>query len=101
MEENSKTVTFETLSSAMLLHEALIAVLYSDHIEHDKERRGMKQNEQESLELFRNQVNDYIELYPSRLIDEIRRDAKSHVAGFFKDVEVVLKFRADRERLRD
>ena len=78
----------------LLLHEALIAVLFVDHIENDKERRGIRETVEKSLEIFQKDVQRYIDLYPFNLShDEIKRAATGNVEGFFQEVRRLIKSR--------
>jgi hypothetical protein len=72
------------------LHEALIAVLYADHIEHDKKLRDVTQNAQQSLAAFRNYVNHYLEGTDPKAEHSSTQVASEGSADFFRIVEAVL-----------
>ncbi len=76
------------------LQQALIAVLYADHIEHDKRLRDVKQTPAESLLAFRNYARHYVEgaqYHPQDPnAEDVRSGAKARISAFFRDVECVL-----------
>jgi len=76
------------------LHEALIAVLYADHIQHDKKLRDVRENAEQSLDAFRNYTNHYLEdRFPDlsdQLSAQVRAAALEKVTGFFSDVKLIL-----------
>ena len=91
MSEKNGQPGLETILGVLLLHEALIANLYADHIQHDKELRDMNLTPQQSLQAFRNFTNRYVESYPLNLdAEEIKQAAKDRVQEFFQDVEDIL-----------
>ena len=76
------------------LHEALIAVLYADHIEHDTQLRDVTQTPAESLLAFRNYTNQYLKSLSFDIADpngeQVRQAARDRVKGFFQEVEGIL-----------
>jgi len=89
-EKHERTDLYALLS----LHEALIAVLYADHIEHDKKLRDVREDPAQSLDAFRQYTRYYLEDRFSRLTDtmvvQVREAALEKAKGFFKDVELIL-----------
>lgn len=89
--DDKEQPTLETILGVLLLHEALIATLFADHIQHDKELRNVTQTPPESLHAFRNYVNQYVDSYPLGLkATDIRQAARDRVRGFFREVERIL-----------
>jgi hypothetical protein len=98
MDKNER-ITPAMIMGGLLFHRALLATLYVDHIENDKERRGIRETVEKSLEIFQKDVRFYIKNYPLDLShDEIRQAATDNIEGFFQDVQRILKSRpGDKE----
>lgn len=91
--DDDKINNLTTVYSILSLQQALIAVLYADHIEHDKKLRDVTQNAKESLQAFRNYTNDYLKpmLYANDpATEEVGQAARDRVRGFFREVESIL-----------
>ncbi|HXQ70857.1 MAG TPA: hypothetical protein VN844_10240 [Pyrinomonadaceae bacterium] len=89
----TETDNFTLVYSILSLHQALIAVLYADHIEHDKKLRDVGQNATESLQAFRNYTKDYLNpmLYANDAATvQVGQGAKDRVSNFFREVESIL-----------
>src|SRR5687768_7426755 len=91
-EETRKELT--QIRGILHLQGALLAVLYADHIEHDKRLRDLAQDPRESILAFRNYANHYLDT----LLSTFRTDensetiqvARERSRPFFRDVESVL-----------
>ena len=88
--------------SILSLHHALLAVLYADHIEHDKKLRDVTQNATESLQAFRNYTNEHLKpmayAYDDAMRAEVGQAAMARVQGFFRDVESLLLSRGTLDK---
>lgn len=89
MQEERTVLDAKVVNGGLLLHEALIATLYADRIRFDKELRHIVQSDKQSLAIFEKDVSRYVDMYPT--VNDIKQDAKSRVAGFFQEVDRILK----------
>jgi hypothetical protein len=94
MSENVDKLNAEVtkIYSILSLHQALLAILYADHLEHDKKLRDVAEDARESLHAFRNYTNDYLApmLSGNQASMEVGQAARDRVQGFFRDVEFIL-----------